>query len=109
MATGQVVITAELGVAHHRSIGTPASKFGARMTQILLSSLLVFACLQSVITQGQPTDCRSLAENGQCTFYTNCVEVRVPCGSSGYAVGYGYHFCNAFEELRGNFNQEVTG
>jgi Stanniocalcin family len=31
-----------------------------------------------------------------CTFYTECLNRRIPCGSDGYPIGYGLHFCNAF-------------
>ena len=31
-----------------------------------------------------------------CFFYTNCMENKVPCGQSGYAIGYGSKFCNKF-------------
>eukprot|EP00928_Gymnodinium_smaydae_P034261 TRINITY_DN24327_c0_g1_i1.p1 TRINITY_DN24327_c0_g1~~TRINITY_DN24327_c0_g1_i1.p1 ORF type:complete len:375 (-),score=22.15 TRINITY_DN24327_c0_g1_i1:274-1398(-) len=33
-----------------------------------------------------------------CTYYRDCVEALVPCGPTGYALGYGEHYCHAFEE-----------
>ena len=31
-----------------------------------------------------------------CTFYRNCLEARYHCGPSGYPIGYGEHYCQAF-------------
>lgn len=33
---------------------------------------------------------------GNCNWYLNCLEKKIPCGTSGYAMGYGYFFCNRF-------------
>lgn len=77
------------------------------MRKLLPLLLLVASILQSMLATGQATDCASLAANGDCTFYTECVEGRIPCGSSGYALAYGNHFCNAFGELSDSFNAEV--
>ena len=79
-----------------------------RMKLNLLDLLLVATCLPFVIVEGQATtECNDLANSANCSFYTECVERNMPCGPSGYAVGYGYHFCNAFEERRGEFTPEV--
>lgn len=32
-----------------------------------------------------------------CTFYAQCVEHNVPCGASGYAIGFGDKYCNKFK------------
>jgi hypothetical protein len=32
-----------------------------------------------------------------CTFYASCVERNVPCGPSGYAIGFGERYCNKFK------------
>ena len=80
-----------------------------RMKLNLLDLLLVTTCLPFVIVKGQATtDCNNLANSANCSFYTECVERNMPCGLSGYAVGYGYHFCNAFEELKEEFTSEVS-
>ena len=31
-----------------------------------------------------------------CSFYVSCLEAAKPCGSEGYAVGYGDKYCNRF-------------
>ncbi|TFK37400.1 hypothetical protein BDQ12DRAFT_699122 [Crucibulum laeve] len=32
----------------------------------------------------------------QCSFYTDCLEARYHCGSSGYPIGYGLTYCQMF-------------
>ena len=67
------------------------------MKLTLLHLLLVTTCSPLVIVAVQPTaECIRLAQSANCSFYTECVERNMPCGPSGYVVGYGYHFCNAF-------------
>ena len=79
------------------------------MRLTLLHLLLVTTCSPLVVVAVQPTaECISLRQSANCSFYTECVERNMPCGPSGYAVGYGYHFCNAFGELRGEFTREVN-
>ena len=31
-----------------------------------------------------------------CLFYTDCMEAKVSCGASGYAIGYGSKYCNKY-------------
>ena len=87
-----------------------------RMELTSLPFLLVATCFLLVIVEGQATtecnnlattECNNLANSANCFFYTECVERNMPCGPSGYAVGYGYHFCNAFGELSGEFTPKV--
>ena len=35
---------------------------------------------------------------GTCNFYSDCLEQRIPCGDSGYALGYGLPYCVKFLE-----------
>ena len=35
---------------------------------------------------------------GDCEFYPKCVESAKECGLKGYALGYGYKYCNRFTE-----------
>ena len=35
-----------------------------------------------------------------CTFYSQCLEPRYNCGSTGYPLGYGYYYCNKFEAVK---------
>ena len=63
----------------------------------LLHLLLLTTCSPLVVVAVQPTaECIRLAQSANCSFYTECVERSIPCGPSGYVVGYGYHFCNTF-------------
>lgn len=32
-----------------------------------------------------------------CSFYRACAEAKVPCGGSGYALGFGEYFCNKYQ------------
>jgi hypothetical protein len=34
--------------------------------------------------------------NGDCEFYTQCLEEKYKCGAQGYPVGYGYKYCSKF-------------
>lgn len=34
--------------------------------------------------------------NSDCGFYVDCLEQYFPCGSSGYAIGYGFKYCQRF-------------
>jgi hypothetical protein len=34
--------------------------------------------------------------SGNCEFYRDCLEARVSCGSTGYALGYGGRYCEKF-------------
>ena len=53
-------------------------------------------------------DCSQLAESGDCTFYSSCVEDQIPCGDLGYALNYGKRYCEAFAAHRDNFNDNVS-
>lgn len=33
-----------------------------------------------------------------CSFYSRCLESAVPCGPTGYAIGFGLPYCSKFEE-----------
>ena len=74
-----------------------------------LNLLLVGACLPLAIVDSQLTtiECTNLAQSANCSFYTECVERNMSCGPSGYALGYGYPFCEAIEELSSQFTPEV--
>lgn len=39
-----------------------------------------------------------------CTFYSSCAEAALPCGSSGYAIGYGLRNCNKFMQRLSHFS-----
>lgn len=41
---------------------------------------------------------------GSCTFYADCLESRYHCGQSGYPIGYGQHYCEAFTAAGSKFS-----
>ena len=55
-----------------------------------------------------PWKCQKYIENGDCEFYTECVEFRIPCGEEGYALKYGYEYCSKFDQHRHKFNYEAS-
>ena len=53
--------------------------------------------------------CRDVCTNPplqSCAFYLNCMEEKVKCGSSGYALGYGLRYCIKFSKLLVSFSPE---
>ena len=72
----------------------------------LLLNAVIFYQLLSATTAQQ--DCTALANAGNCTFYTQCVEPRFQCGSSGYPLGYGDRYCRKFEEESSCFTSSVS-
>ena len=73
------------------------------MTKFIVVSVLL---LQVVLCQSQ--DCQHLADSGDCRFYSSCMEERIPCGDSGYALNYGKRYCEAFEQCDGLYTTEVS-
>ena len=51
--------------------------------------------------------CAQLAEQGDCSFYRQCVENRVPCGANGYAISYGEEYCKRFQMDTTCFDSQV--
>lgn len=94
---------------HYSSAKEPCVTVMKDMKLPPLYLLLIGMCFPLVIVEGQltATQCASLAQSANCSFYTECVERNMPCGPEGYALGYGYHFCKAFGELSGEFTSEV--
>jgi hypothetical protein len=45
-----------------------------------------------------PQACFAPSETS-CSFYSDCVENVLPCGTSGYALSYGEHYCSVFENI----------
>ena len=70
------------------------------MTVVALFTLL----LPLVVSQ----DCSQLVESGDCTFYSACVEDRIPCGHLGYALNYGKRYCEAFGVHNSHFTNSVS-
>jgi len=43
---------------------------------------------------------------GSCDFYLTCVENVTKCGASGYALDFGYRYCNAFLQIENTFSPQ---
>jgi len=57
----------------------------------------------SFLCQPVSSSCIDPAANTTCAWYSDCLEAAHPCGSDGYALAYGQHYCNAFSsELASN-------
>lgn len=50
--------------------------------------------------------CQPMCQNPPktCTFYSSCAEASLPCGASGYAIGYGLKNCNNFMQRLSHFS-----
>ena len=73
----------------------------------LLVITVIFYQLLSATTAQQP-NCTALANAGNCTFYTQCVEPRFRCGSSGYPLAYGDRYCRKFVQESSCFTSSVS-
>lgn len=58
--------------------------------KIYIISCCIFFCVHGA---SATTDCQALANDGDCSFYSQCVENKIPCGINGYALSYGDKFC----------------
>lgn len=45
-----------------------------------------------------------IPQYNNCVFYRDCLEVKLPCGPKGYALGYGFKYCNAFMKRYSSFS-----
>ena len=71
--------------------------------KVVLSLLIAVLHLDAVCGE-----CEEFVAEGNCDFYSQCLESRIPCGRDGYALGYGDHYCRRFGELRSDFNEVVS-
>ncbi|KAJ5811892.1 hypothetical protein N7474_008193 [Penicillium riverlandense] len=53
---------------------------------------------------GNDTSCSHPRPN-TCTFYSNCLEKQEQCGSNGYPIGYGLHYCSLFTKVRSEMSE----
>ena len=63
-----------------------------------LQMIISLVTLGFLIGLGDAQNCGLLAAEGNCDFYPQCVETRIPCGSSGYSLGYGEKYCHIFAD-----------
>ena len=58
-------------------------------------TLLLFAVVLSLTVTVKAQNCTVLANDGDCDFYTHCVERRFQCGTNEYGLACGdRHCCN---------------
>ena len=62
------------------------------MSRHIFFNLLIL----SLIALSLSKDCSAMVYNGNCEFYTQCLEEKYSCGPHGYPVGYGYKYCSKF-------------
>ena len=74
-----------------------------------LQVFISLVCLTFIFGLGNAQDCTALAAAGSCDFYPQCVEKRIPCGTTGYALNYGEKYCLKFASLLTCFSPEVYG
>eukprot|EP00058_Branchiostoma_floridae_P013150 XP_002598638.1 hypothetical protein BRAFLDRAFT_118365 [Branchiostoma floridae] len=70
------------------------------------SVLLLIVLGSSTIESLSAQTCLQYAEDGNCDFYTECLEDKYSCGAKGYPVGYGHRYCNRFHIYYNDFNAE---
>ncbi|XP_078661295.1 uncharacterized protein LOC144905483 [Branchiostoma floridae x Branchiostoma belcheri] len=59
----------------------------------------------SIVVQSEQT-CLQYALDGNCDFYTGCLEAKYRCGAKGYPVGYGHRYCTRFNTYYDYLNDE---
>ena len=69
-----------------------------------LQVFISLATLTFIFGLGNAQDCTALAAAGNCDFYPQCVEARIPCG---YALNYGEKYCHRFANVLSCFSPEV--
>lgn len=86
----------------------------SHMKNLFLCSLALFGVAQAGVISHPPHTITSRALNNttcsnpvpnSCSLYS-CLESRLHCGSSGYPVGYGLHYCHLFTNARSQMSPE---
>lgn len=77
------------------------------MTFLFFAFLPFLAFVQSIPAPAElaPRDQCSAPVRDTCTFYRDCLETRYHCGASGYPIGYGEHYCQAFTAAKSKFDE----
>ena len=52
--------------------------------------------------------CAAHIKDGNCSFYTQCVEPRFHCGTNGYPLAYTDRYCNLFTNRQRCFTNTVS-
>ncbi|KAJ7616274.1 hypothetical protein DFH06DRAFT_1483798 [Mycena polygramma] len=75
------------------------------MLQQLSFSLVLSLLALPFVTAQNLTKCANPIPN-DCTFYTDCLEAKYSCGTDGYPIGYGFHFCTKFAESKSELSTQ---
>ncbi|KAL4895256.1 hypothetical protein BDV59DRAFT_173550 [Aspergillus ambiguus] len=94
---------------YHITLSVKSIRKKINMKRFISYSLALFtACAAAIPSRGQSglfgraaatnsTICTNPRPNS-CTFYSSCLEGQFHCGSDGYPIGYGLHYCKAFTD-----------
>jgi hypothetical protein len=64
---------------------------------LIWNAVIVLTLASTSITQSLQEACFTPPlPNSQCGFYIDCLENYYSCGPEGYAIGYGFKYCNKF-------------
>ena len=62
-----------------------------------------------LIYKFEAINCKTLMNDGNCEFYSECVDAVLPClGDKDYAIRYGKFYCNRFGEFYNDFTEDVS-
>ena len=70
-------------------------------------TLLVLAVVLYLTVTVKAQDCTALANDGNCDFYTQCVEPRFQCGNNEYPLAYGDRYCRRCTNKQSCFTTAV--
>ena len=70
--------------------------------------ILLFAVVFCLVVTAKAPNCTALANDGNCDFYTQCVEPKSQCGTNGYPLAYGNKYCHRFVNERSCFTSAVS-
>ena len=71
-------------------------------------TLLVFVVILTLTVAVKAQDCTALANDGNCDFYTQCVEPRFQCDTNEYPLAYGNGYCHNFTNKERCFTTAVS-
>lgn len=71
---------------------------------LVTAAIIALVNTKQVQSSYNTTCCLPIADD--CSFYSRCLELEVPCGRKGYAVGYGLYYCNQFKTNSKRFSSQ---
>ena len=79
-----------------------------KQTLHYIMTLQVFAVVLCLAVTIKAQNCTALANAGNCSFYTQCVEQKFQCGENRYPLAYGYRYCRKFTDKKSCFTPAVS-